>query len=154
MTRWMPHATVATVIHDDGYFLLTEEMSEGRQVLNQPAGHIEFGESLIAAAYRETLEETGWEVNITHYQGLYINTSPSGITYHRHCFIGTPIKAQPDATLDEGIIGPRWLTWNDLLNAEQQQQLRSPMVIPCYRDFRDGKQFPLDIIWNFDQGDR
>lgn len=65
--NWHAHVTVATVIEDNGRFLLVEEQQRGRLVLNQPAGHLEPGESLIEAALRETLEETGWTVEI---QGL------------------------------------------------------------------------------------
>ncbi|WMR35883.1 NUDIX domain-containing protein, partial [Metapseudomonas otitidis] len=56
---WQPHITVATVVEDQGRFLLVEEEADGRAVLNQPAGHLEADETLPQAALRETLEETG-----------------------------------------------------------------------------------------------
>ncbi len=74
--RFTPHITVATIIEDQGRFLLVEEMADGRAVFNQPAGHLEADESLIQAAIRETLEETGWDVEITALTGIYLYTAP------------------------------------------------------------------------------
>ena len=71
---WQPHITVATVIEDDGRFLFVEEVKAGRLVLNQPAGHLEANESLREAALRETLEETGWDVELTALLGIYLYT--------------------------------------------------------------------------------
>ena len=86
-----PHITVATVIEDQGRFLLVEELKAGRLVLNQPAGHLEANENLREAAIRETLEETGWEVELTGLVGIYLYTAPSnGITYQRVCFAARP----------------------------------------------------------------
>ena len=85
--RWDPHLTVATVVEDQGRFLLVEETVGGKPVFNQPAGHVEPFESLKDAAIRETLEETGWEIELTAWQGLYVYHSPrNGVTYYRHCF--------------------------------------------------------------------
>lgn len=151
--RWTPHATVATVVFDGERFLLVEELDRllnpGKPVLNQPAGHLEEGESLTAAAERETLEETGWQVKVEAYLGLYINTAANGITYHRHCFIARPLAAVPGALLDEGILGPRWLTLAEILAAEQAGRLRSPMVRPGCEDFLAGRRYPLDLIQDF-----
>lgn len=153
MSRWTPRSTVATIVYDGTRFLLVEEYDRlsrpDQPVLNQPAGHLELGESLISAAERETLEETGWQVQVEAYLGLYINIAPGDITYHRHCFIARPLEQIPDAPLDEGIIGPRWLTWTEILAAEKQGLLRSPMVRPCCEDFLNGQHFPLSLIRDF-----
>ncbi|WP_114417765.1 NUDIX hydrolase [Marinospirillum perlucidum] len=153
MSRWTPNSTVATLVHDGERFLLVEEYDRisqpGKPVLNQPAGHLEEDESLIEAAERETLEETGWLVEIQSYLGLYINTAPNGITYHRHCFIARPLSEVPGAQLDDGIIGPQWLTLEELEQEERQARLRSPMVLPCCRDFLAGQSYPLELIKDF-----
>ena len=95
--QWQPHITVATVIEDQGRFLLVEEMAEGRAVFNQPAGHLEANESLLQAALRETLEETGWDVELTGVTGIYLYTAPSnGITYQRVCFAAKPLQQRPN----------------------------------------------------------
>ena len=62
--QWIPHVTVATVVFHEERYVLVEELENGRHVFNQPAGHLEAGETLSEAAARETLEETGWEVQI------------------------------------------------------------------------------------------
>lgn len=84
---WQAHVTVATIVEDQGRFLFVEEMKGGRAVLNQPAGHLDPNESLQRAAVRETLEETGWDVELTSVVGIYLYTAPSnGVTYQRICF--------------------------------------------------------------------
>ena len=142
---WQPHITVATVIEDQGRFLLVEEMAEGRAVFNQPAGHLEANESLIEAALRETLEETGWEVELTAVIGIYLYTAPSnGVTYQRVCFAGKALRERPGSPLDEGIIGPRWLTRDELAN--QPERWRSELVLRCIDDYLQGERFPLSLI--------
>ncbi|WP_017132370.1 NUDIX domain-containing protein, partial [Pseudomonas agarici] len=85
--EWQPHITVATVVEDNGRFLLVEELQNGQVVFNQPAGHLDPDESLSEAAIRETLEETGWDVELTGVIGIYLYTAPSnGVTYQRVCF--------------------------------------------------------------------
>lgn len=153
MERWTPNCTVATLVHHEGKFLLVEEYDKlsanDEPVLNQPAGHLEPDESLIEAAVRETLEETGWLVEIEAYLGLYINVAPNGVTYHRHCFIARPLSELPDAKLDEGILAAHWLTLEELATAEAAGRFRSPMVRPCFNDFLAGKSYPLTLIQDF-----
>jgi ADP-ribose pyrophosphatase YjhB (NUDIX family) len=142
---WQPHITVATVIEDQGRFLLVEEMAEGRAVLNQPAGHLEANESLLKAAIRETLEETGWDVELTGVTGIYLYTAPSnGVTYQRICFAAKTLRYHPEYILDEGIIGPRWLTRDEL--AAQSERWRSELVLRCIDDYLSGQCFALSLI--------
>jgi 8-oxo-dGTP pyrophosphatase MutT (NUDIX family) len=141
---WMPHSTVAVVCENDGRFLMVEEISHQERVFNQPAGHIEPNETILAAALRETLEETGWEVEITHLIGLYTYTAPiNGVTYHRVCFGAKPIK-KVTRDLDTDIIAAHWLTPEEL--EHENYPLRSPLVTQCINDFRDGKNYPLSFI--------
>ena len=86
---WKPHATVAVVVEDDqGRFLLVEEVSSGKVVFNQPAGHIEENEAILDAVRRETLEETGWEIDPVHFLGIYTYKAPAnGVTYYRFCYV-------------------------------------------------------------------
>ena len=106
--EWKPHITVATVVEDNGRFLMVEEYSGERAVLNQPAGHLDPNETLIEAAIRETLEETGYDVELTGVIGIYLYTAPSNsVTHQRVCFAGKAVKHHPEYTLDTGIIGPQ-----------------------------------------------
>lgn len=142
--RWTPHATVAAVVYQDNKFLMVEEISDGQRVINQPAGHIEKDEAILDAVVRESIEETGWNVKPEQLVGLYTYTAPAnGVTYHRYCVSATPIAAIPDARLDDGIIGPRWMTIEELRDCPN---LRSQMVLTCVEDFLAGKRFPLDVI--------
>ncbi|MBV0931772.1 NUDIX hydrolase [Marinobacterium weihaiense] len=143
--RWTPHATVACIIEQDGRFLLVEEMAGGRAVINQPAGHLEEGESFVAAACRETLEETGWHVEPEALLGLYTYRAPSnGVTYHRFCFIARPLAPVDGAVLDDGIIGPLWLTREEL--EARRNDLRSELVTRCIDDYLSGMRYPLEFI--------
>lgn len=143
--RWLAHVTVATVVEDQGRFLLVEEWQAGERVLNQPAGHLEANESLLEAALRETLEETGWSVELTGIVGLYLYTAPSnGVTYQRVCFAARPLQHHPQHPLDEGIIGPRWLT-REQLQAEQSRW-RSELVARCVDDYLAGPLHDLALI--------
>ncbi len=141
---WKPNATVAVVVQHDDHFLMVEERSNGRVVLNQPAGHIERSESVFEAARREALEETGYDVELTGFLGLYIlRSAANGLTYHRCCFIGEARRHVTDA-LDDDILAAHWLTWQDLM--EQKDKLRSPLVLQCIEDFRNGRNLPLDVV--------
>jgi 8-oxo-dGTP pyrophosphatase MutT (NUDIX family) len=142
---WTPHVTVATIIERDGRFLFVYEEADGRQVYNQPAGHLDPDETLFEAALRETLEETGWTVKLTGVVGVNLYTAPSnGITYMRTTFIAEPISQDPNRPLDTGIISAVWLTYDELL--ARKDQLRSPMTLQIIDDYRSGRRFPLEVV--------
>ncbi|MFJ4197854.1 NUDIX hydrolase [Pseudomonas sp. NPDC089534] len=142
---WQPHITVATIVEDNGRFLMVEEHKAGRNVLNQPAGHLDPDETLIEAAVRETLEETGWDVEPTAVIGIYLYTAPSnGVTYQRVCFSAKPLQHHSDRPLDDGIVGAKWLTRDELL--EQRDHWRSELIIRCIDDYLAGNRFGLELI--------
>lgn len=145
---WYPHATVSTIVEDKGKFLLVEEESSGKIVFNQPAGHIEQGETFIEAAYRETLEETGWHVEPKYLTGFYVYTSKNNsITYHRACFYADKVRHEPNLTLDQGIIRAVWLNRDEIVALSDK--LRSPMVLKCIDDYIAGKKYPLELIYEY-----
>ena len=147
---WQPDVTVATVVVRDGRLLCVEERANGRLVINQPAGHLEPDESLLEAAVRETREETGWNVRITHVVGAYqwkaeINADGSGGRhYMRFAFAAEPVDEIPGATLDEGIVRALWLTPQEL-QAEAARH-RSPLVWRTVADFLGGSRHPLSLV--------
>ena len=143
--QWQAHVTVATIVEDQGRFLIVEELKGGKAVLNQPAGHLDPDETLQNAAVRETLEETGWDVELTSVIGIYLYTAPSnGVTYQRICFAAKPLRHHPEYQLDDGIIGPLWLT-RDQLQAEQERW-RSELVMRCLDDYLSGEHFSLSLL--------
>jgi len=142
---WFPHVTVATVVARDGRFLMVEERARGQLVLNQPAGHLEPGESLQAAALRETLEETGWTVELEHLLGVQQWTSPrTGSHFVRLNFAARPLVHDERRTLDQGIVRALWMSRADL--AAEQARLRSPLVLDSIDDWLSGRRLPLDAV--------
>jgi len=142
---WQPDVTVATVVVRDGRLLCVEERSNGHLVINQPAGHLEPDESLLEAALRETREETGWNVRITHLVGAYQWKAPeTGRHYLRFAFAAEPVDEIPGATLDEGIVRAMWLTPQEL-QAETARH-RSPLVWRTVADFLGGNRHPLSLV--------
>lgn len=142
---WTPHATVATIVELDNKLLMVEELSNGKRVFNQPAGHIDEHESIFAAAIRETLEETGWEVELQAYIGTYIYIAPdNGITYHRVCFSAKPVKKVTEK-LDKDIIAAHWMTREDIHDISNF--MRSPLVLRCIADYDQRPHLPLSYIY-------
>jgi 8-oxo-dGTP pyrophosphatase MutT (NUDIX family) len=142
---WTPHATVATLVEKDGKFLIVEEVSHGKAVFNQPAGHIEQGETIQAAAIRETLEETGWRVKLNGFIGLYTYTAPqNGVCYYRFCFAAEAIE-KTDKALDHDIIAAHWLNLDEI--RDLGDKLRSPLVVKCYEDYYEKPHLPLETIF-------
>jgi len=124
---------------------MVEERADGEVVFNQPAGHLEPGETLLQAARRETLEETGWEVELTHFLGLYQYVSPANeVSYIRSCFIATPVRVVPGCTLDQDIIRTHWLTIDEI--RQLGTRLRSPVVLRVLDDYLRGITYPLSAI--------
>ena len=148
MTAWTAHVTVATVVEKDGKFLFVEEQTEGvtHTVFNQPAGHVEAGETIIEAAVRETLEETGYDVRIQALLGIYTYTPPMfpDRTYYRFCFLAEAIHHHADAQLDSGIVRAVWMSPDELL---ESARARSPLVIKAVQDAQTGQKYPLSLIY-------
>jgi len=141
---FQPHLTVAAVIEQNGRFLMVEENVEGRIVLNQPAGHVEAGESFIEAVKRETLEETAHYFAPQAVTGIYRWTHPdNGLTFVRHAFCGAVGEPEPDLELDEGILRALWLSPDELL--AQPDKLRSPLVMQSIEDYLNGQRYPLKL---------
>jgi 8-oxo-dGTP pyrophosphatase MutT (NUDIX family) len=142
---WKPNTVVATIVEADGRFLLVEEESGGRAVFNQPAGHLDPGETLLDAARRETLEESGWHVEPTGLVGIYLVEPPgTSITYQRFCFRARAVRHDPARPLDKEIIRAVWLTREEIVAAQARH--RSPLVMRCLDDYLAGHDYPLSLI--------
>jgi len=142
---WNPEVTVAAIAELDGRFLMVEERISGRLVLNQPAGHLEDGETLVEAVIRETREETAWRFRPDALVGTYLWRSPvDGRSFLRFAFCGAVDDHRAQQPLDHGIQRTLWVTHEQLL--VQGPPLRSPLVLPCLLDYRLGKRQPLDTV--------
>ena len=146
---WKPNVTVAALVERDGRFLLVEEETEDGLRFNQPAGHLDEGESLVAACAREALEETAWGFTPTSLVGIYQWPRPQGdITYLRFAFAGELGAHDSARTLDTGILRAVWMT-PDEINASAERH-RSPLVWQCVSDYLAGRRFPLELLRYYD----
>ena len=142
---WRPSVTVAAVIERGGRFLFVEERIDGRLVLNQPAGHLDPGESLVAACRREVLEETAHAFEPRALVGVYRwHYAAKDVTFLRFCFAGDAGEADAQRKLDREIVRLHWLTPAQL--EARRAEHRSPLVARCVADFLAGRRFPLDLL--------
>ena len=122
-----------------------EEVADGRRVLNQPAGHLDPGESLAAACRREALEETAHHFEPTGLVGVYRwHYAPQDVTFLRFCFRGKLLEEDPSRQLDREIVALHWLTYDQLKSRSSEH--RSPLVQKCVDDFLAGRNFPLEMF--------
>lgn len=143
--RWRPRVTVACVVADGDRYLMVEEEVRGHLAYNQPAGHLDDGESLAVAAVRETLEETGWTVELQHLIGMHQWRSPEhGETVLRFSFAARAISHDPLRPLDTGIHRALWLTRSEI--AALGDRLRSPLVLMSIDAWLGGQRLPLDTL--------
>ena len=146
---WKPSVTVAAVIERDGKFLLVEEETSQGVRFNQPAGHLEANESLLAAVAREVLEESAYSFTPQHLLGIYRWHAPeSDTTYLRFAFIGAITGHDATRKLDDGIIQAVWLTPDEIRAAQERH--RSPLVLHCIEDYLAGKRYPLDLLIHYE----
>ena len=149
--NWTPDITVAAVIEREQRFLIVEERIATRAVLNQPAGHVERGESLLAAVSRETLEESAWQFTPEWLTGIYLWRQPrSGRDTLRFTFSGSISAHDPDRPLDHPVIATHWLSRDELL--ARAGTLRTPVVMRSIDDYLAGQRLPLTSIGEFGLG--
>ena len=129
----------------DHSFLLVEERSNGKVVFNQPAGHLEPGETLTEAVTREVHEETGFSFEPTGLLGFYLwPCEEADTTFLRLAFCGDATAPVETPELDDGIIATHWLDREQIL--AKQSQLRSPLVLRCIDDYLAGTRYPLSSL--------
>ena len=149
-TVWKPHVVVAAVIEEDGKFLLVEEETTEGLRFNQPAGHLEDGESLLDAVRREVFEETAHHFEPEALLGVYRWRHPARErTYVRFAFTGAVTGFDPTARLDEGILRAVWMTPEEIRATAQRH--RSPLLARCVEDYLADKSYPLDLLTDFSQ---
>jgi 8-oxo-dGTP pyrophosphatase MutT (NUDIX family) len=146
---WKPSVTVAAIIERDGRFLMVEEHSGGALRINQPAGHLDPGESLLQAVTREAMEESAYEFTPTALVGTYLSRNVSSsrggmsVTYLRFAFAGR-LGEKHERELDAGIVRTIWMSRDEL--AACQDRHRSPLVLQCVEDFLRGQRAPLELV--------
>lgn len=149
MSLWKPNTTVAAVVECDGRFLMVEEITRDGVRINQPAGHLDPGESLLQAVVREALEETAWEVEPLAGVGIYMaryrhEGSGTDVTYLRFAFACRVMSQQAGRALDHGIVRALWLDAAEVRACRDAH--RSPLVMRTIDDYLAGKRFALDLI--------
>jgi 8-oxo-dGTP pyrophosphatase MutT (NUDIX family) len=145
---WLPHVTVAAIVERDGRFLVVEEHTADGLRLNQPAGHLEAGETLLEAVIRETLEETAHPFTPEALVGMYMThferPGSEGVTYLRFTYCGTSGKADAERALDPDIVRTLWMSADELRACPERH--RTPLVMQCLDDYLAGRRFPLDFV--------
>ena len=142
---WSPHVTVATLVERDGTFLFVREHTPQGERINQPAGHWEQGETLLEAACRETLEETGWHIKLTGFVSVASYLAPANnTTYLRFPFVGQPVRYSENPVLDPEIIEPLWLTRAEL--EDWRAHWRSPLVADVLDQYLKRGSQPLELV--------
>jgi 8-oxo-dGTP pyrophosphatase MutT (NUDIX family) len=140
-----PDLTVAAIVERDGQFLLVEERVGNAMVFNQPAGHVERGEELVAAVIRETLEETAWTFRPEALTGIYLWDQPEKQkSFLRFAFCGQVVSHDAQRRLDRGIERALWMNRSQL--TMRSARLRSPMVMHCIDDYLQGRRYPLEVV--------
>jgi len=148
--RFKPNVTVAAIIERNGRFLLVEEESADGLKLNNPAGHIEQGESPMQGCAREALEETGRVFEATALVGVYLararrDSTGDDVTYLRFAFCGTCGGPDPSRALDTGIVRTLWMTADEIRASAARH--RSPLLLRCIEDYLAGKRYPLSLVY-------
>lgn len=147
--RWKPSVTVAAVIARAGRYLLVEEQTPEGIRLNNPAGHLEPGESLVAACAREALEETAQRFTPEALVGIYLArferpAAGEDVTYLRFAFSGSLGEPVPGMALDAGILRTVWLTPQEIRASVERH--RSPLLLRCVEDHLAGVRYPLELL--------
>ncbi len=147
--RWKPSVTVAAIIEHDGRYLLVEENTAEGLRLNNPAGHLDPGESPLQGVVRETLEETARQFSVQAVLGIYLSRfvrrrSGEDVTYLRIAFCGTVGEADPTLRLDDPIVRTLWMTPHEVRASTARH--RSPLLLRCIEDHLAGKRFSLDLL--------
>jgi 8-oxo-dGTP pyrophosphatase MutT (NUDIX family) len=142
---WKPNVTVAAIIERDGSFLLIEEETTQGPLFNQPAGHLEPGESLQEAVVRETLEESAYTFTPSALIGIYQYRPPGGdLVYLRFAYTGHIAGHDPRRTLDAGILRALWMPADEVRATAKRH--RSPLVVRCMDDYLAGRRYPLELV--------
>ncbi len=152
-TRWKPSVTVAAIIERDGRFLLVEEHTPEGLRLNNPAGHLEPGESPADGCAREALEETAHPFQPTALVGVYLSrfqraATGEDVTYLRMAFCGRVAAPEVGRALDQGIVRALWLTPDEIRASAARH--RSPLVLRCMEDYLAGRRYPLELVFTDD----
>jgi 8-oxo-dGTP pyrophosphatase MutT (NUDIX family) len=147
-SRWKPSVTVAAIVERDGRYLLVEEQTSDGLRLNNPAGHLDPGESLLDAVVRETLEETACAFRPEALVGIYLarvaRPGDETVTYLRFAFTGHVSAPDASRSLDAGIVRTLWLTPDEVRASVDRH--RSPLVLECIEDHRAGRRHSLDVL--------
>ena len=152
-SRWKPNVTVAAIAQRNGRYLLVEEHTAEGLTLNNPAGHLDPGESPEQAVVRECLEETACHFVPEALLGVYLarferpargDLPGEDVTYLRLAYCGSVAEPDLDRPLDRGIVRRLWLTPDEVRASAHRH--RSPLVLRCIEDHLAGVRHALAAV--------
>jgi phosphatase NudJ len=147
--RWRPNVTVAAIVEHQGRYMLVEEHTPEGLMLNNPAGHLDPGETPQQAVVREALEESARVFTPEALVGIYLSRTRrpacnQDVTYLRLAFCGSVGDTLPGLTLDQGIVRTLWLSLDEIRASTQRH--RSPLLLRCVEDHAAGRRYPLELV--------
>ena len=152
--RWKPSVTVAGIIEKDGKYLLVEEHTPNGLMFNNPAGHLDPGESPLQGCVREVLEETAFHFTPTALVGVYLSRflkqasadePAQDISYLRFAFTGELGAHEAGRAFDVGIVRTLWMSMEEM--QATQAKHRSRLLLRCAQDHAAGQRFPLETVY-------
>lgn len=110
-----PRIITGCIIQKEGKILLAKRAIEPRYgKWNLPAGFLEQNEDVISGAAREALEETGFEVKVSHLQTVY---SVPHVSQVFMLFVAEIISKQfddPSETLEMEFYNEKGIPWDEI----------------------------------------
>ena len=109
----LPRLGASACVWKDGKVLLVQRAKPPLGLWSLPGGHVEFGETAVAAAQRELLEESGVTADLTTFVGLYeiIREKPL-FHYAIACYGGMWRSGAAQASSDA--LDARWMAPGEL----------------------------------------
>ena len=123
----LPRLGASACVWKDGKVLLIQRARPSLGQWSLPGGHVEFGETALAAAQRELLEESGVHADLAEFVGLYeiIRANPA-MHYAIACYCGLWTSGEAKASSDA--LTERWVAPAELYHLDFAPNVREAIT--------------------------